>query len=378
VTEAAPPDLVEAAPRPDAGWDALVETAPGGSYCHLAGWGTIMEDVLGHEVLFLHARGREGALEGVLPLVRVRSRLFGHFLVSMPFLNYGGPVGSPEARRALAGWALAAAEGSGADLLELRIRLGGEVGEGSGPGDRDAGAVGAPSGAGVGGGQAEDGRGLVVTGRKVTVILPLPDDPEVLWKDVLRSKIRSQVRRPMKEGLEARFGVDQVEPFYRVFARNMRDLGTPVLPRELFRALPGVFGDRVSFCVVYREGEPVAGGCGFLAAGEFEITWASALREHSKAAPNMLLYWRMMEHAIERGASAFNFGRCTPDTGSHRFKQQWGGEDVPLPWAAWSPDGHLATPNPEEGKYARAIAIWQRLPVGLTRLIGPPLARRIP
>ncbi|MEX0843196.1 MAG: FemAB family XrtA/PEP-CTERM system-associated protein [Gemmatimonadota bacterium] len=348
--EAAPPDLVEAASRPDVGWDAFVEATPGGSYCHLSGWGTIMNEVLGHEVLFLHARGREGALKGVLPLVRVRSRLFGHFLVSMPFLNYGGPLGSLEARRALAEWALAAAEGSGADLLELRARPGGEVEEG----------------------------GLVVTGRKVTVVLPLPDDPEVLWKDGLRSKIRSQVRRPMKAGLEARFGPDQVEPFYRVFARNMRDLGTPVLPRKLFQALPGVFGDRVSFCVVYREGEPVAGGCGFLAAGEFEITWASALREHSKAAPNMLLYWRMMEHAIERGASAFNFGRCTPDTGSHRFKQQWGGEDVPLPWAAWSPDGRLATPNPEEGKFARAISIWQKLPVGLTRLIGPPLARRIP
>ena len=369
------------------GWDDLVERTPGGSYCHLQAWRTVMEDVLGHECAYLCA-WREGdgasegggvsesggasqaggvspadeALEGILPLVSVRSRLFGSYLVSMPFLNYGGPVGTPEARQALARAALERARTSKVDLLELRDR-----------------------GGGVGGGEAEARPhlddlldDLTVTGRKITVILPLPDDPEVLWKETLRSKVRSQVRRPMKEGLEARFGADQVEPFYEVFAENMRDLGTPVLPLELFQALPGAFGERVRFCVVYREGEPVAAGCGFRCADEFEITWASALRAHSRAAPNMLLYWRMMERAVEEGARAFNFGRCTPDTGSHRFKSQWGGDDHPLPWAVWSPNDTLATPNPEESRWALAVKAWQKLPVGLTRWLGPPLARRIP
>ncbi len=356
---------IEEVAQPGAEWDALVESAPGGTYCHLAGWRTVMSEVLGHSCQYLEAR--EGTkLLGVLPLVAVRSRLFGRFLVSMPFLNYGGPLGTTPARQALTHEALKRARAEGVDLLELRDR-----GLQADPGQEAASTVERPS-------LDEFAGDLELTHRKVSVLLPLPQDPEVLWTEVFRSKVRSQVRRPMKEGLEARFGAGQVESFYEVFSVHMRDLGTPVLPRSLFHALPRVFGEQVRFCVVYREAEPVAAGCGFFCAGEFEITWAAALREHSRVAPNMLLYWRMMEEAIEGGAKAFNFGRCTPDTGSHRFKRQWGGDDVPLPWAAWSSDGNLSTPNPEQARYAAAVGLWQKLPVALTRFLGPPLARRIP
>ena len=353
-------------------WDAFVEGAEGSSYCHLSGWFTAMADGLGHRPIPLQARNGTGQLKGVLPLVRVQSRLFGDYLVSMPFLNYGGPLGSVEARALLTREALELARGWGVDLLELRCRS-----------PRQLTSL-FQSAEDVQGEEetlmkdGDSGHALTVTGRKVSVVLPLPDDPKTLWTDGLRSKVRSQVRRPMKEGLEARFGIDQIGAFYHVFAANMRDLGTPVLPRRLFDALPVAFGDRVRFCVVVRNGEPVAAGCGFRSGTEFEITWASSLREHSRVAPNMLLYWSMMERAIQSGERHFNFGRCTPGTGSHRFKRQWGGEDVRLPWGAWAPDGRLATPNPEEGRYARAIALWRRLPVKLTRWLGPPLARRIP
>ncbi len=409
------PLRIQEVKEPGPKWDRLVESTVGGTYCHLAGWWIVMSQVLGHRCHYLEAwqrdgvgrgfewggrgnrrggdeeggeegGGREGTLVGLLPLVSVRSRLFGKYLVSMPFLNYGGPLGGREARTLLAREALTRAKEMGVDLLELRDRSGEATG-GGGEAKEAADVVGTQeasetdeAGATEESHPSLDGMDpeLELTHRKVSVVLPLPDDPEVLWKDVLRSKVRSQVRRPMKEGLEARFGPDQVEAFYEVFSVHMRDLGTPVLSRELFEALPRVFGERVRFCVIYRDGAPVAAGCGFHCRGEFEITWASALRDHARVAPNMLLYWRMMEAAIEGGARAFNFGRCTPDTGSHRFKRQWGGEDLPLPWAAWSPRGELATPNPDQGKYQAAVALWQRLPVPLTRILGPPLARRIP
>jgi serine/alanine adding enzyme len=348
-----PPTLtVDVDARPGEAWDAFAEASPDGSFCHWSGWHPIIAEVMGGEPLYLAARDREGALAGILPLVGVESLLFGRYLVSMPFLNYGGPLGSTAAREALARAAREAAEERGADLLELRSRS---------ASDDEASAA-----------------GLRLNRRKVTVVLPLPDDPEVLWTDGLRSKVRSQVRRPMKEGLETRFGPEEVGAFYHVFERHMRDLGTPVLPRRLFQSLPAVFEDRVRFAAVYRDGVPVAGGCGFLHGSEFEMTWASSLREHSRAAPNMLLYWRMMERAIEDGATAFNFGRCTPGSGTHRFKSQWGGEDEPLDWMVWSPGEATATPNPEQGRYGLAVRLWRKVPVGVARVLGPPLARRIP
>jgi serine/alanine adding enzyme len=348
--------------HPGSEWDDCVRDA-GGTFCHLAGWHHVMAEVMGREPLYLGARDERGRLVGVLPLVSVRSVLFGHYLVSMPYLNYGGPLGPPGARRLLSRAALERARSHEVDLLELRSRPA---------------PPGGPARNGAPGGDVAEVPGLSVNERKVTVLLRLPDDPEVLWKEGLRSKVRSQVRRPMKEGLEVRFGTEQVGPFYQVFARNMRDLGTPVLPRRLFEALPSVFADAVRFACVYRHGEAVAAGCGFRFGGEFEITWASSLREHSRLAPNMLLYWRMMEKAIEDGAEVFNFGRCSPGGGTHRFKRQWGGEDELLPWVVWSGDGADATPNPDESRYRLATRVWRRLPLPVASALGPHLARRIP
>src|SRR5690606_32926471 len=96
--------------------------------------------------------------------------------------------------------------------------------------------------------------------RKVTVLLPLPEDTEALWRDTFRAKLRSQIRRPIKEGMETRVGPEQLLPFYEVFSRNMRALGTPVLPRAFFERLARVFADEVVFAATYHQGIPVAGG----------------------------------------------------------------------------------------------------------------------
>ncbi|HSM60251.1 MAG TPA: FemAB family XrtA/PEP-CTERM system-associated protein [Longimicrobiales bacterium] len=333
----------DAGPR----WDARVRALDGSTLAHPWGWREVMEDVLGHETLYLHAVDDAGATAGVLPLVHVKSRLFGDYLLSMPFLSYGGPLGPEAARGALAARAVEEARARGVDLMELRARA--RV-----PGD------------------------LAVSDRKLTVLLPLVDSAETLWEKGLRAKVRSQVRRPMKEGMTARFGPELVEPFYDVFAHTMRDLGTPVLGKRFFERLVRVFPDEVVFAVVEHRGAAAAAGCGFLWNGELEITWAGARRELSRQAPNMLLYWSLMEEAICRGAHTFNFGRCSPGSGTHRFKRQWGGEDVPLPWAQWSPTGVAATPSPDGARYRLATAVWSRLPVPLTRALGPLLSRSLP
>jgi serine/alanine adding enzyme len=332
----------------NAEWDRSVGETPESSFTHLAGWREIMTGVMGNECVYLAARDADGALAGTLPLVRVKSRLMGHYLVSMPFLNYGGPLGSPAARSALARHAAELARESGADLLELRSR------------HRVA-------------------TELRVTERKVLVLLPLPADPDTLWADRFPSKLRSQIRRPQKDGLVARFGVDQLPAFYRVFARHMRDLGTPVLPRAFFESVARAFPEHVRFGVVYSGDAPCAAGCGFAWKEEFEMTWASSLLEYKRSAPNMLLYWTFMEQAIADGMTTFNFGRSSPGTGPHRFKRQWGGHDVPLPWLQWSPGAMSATPTPDGSSLFRtATALWKRVPVGLASRLGPYLARKIP
>jgi FemAB-related protein (PEP-CTERM system-associated) len=327
-------------------WDAYVRAAPHSTFCHLAGWREIMSDVLGHEFFSLVARDDAGTWQGVLPFVRVKSPLFGHFLVSMPFLNAGGAIGGEHAVAALLDWSLVEARRSGADLLELRSRI-------------------PVSG------------GLRRSDRKITVHRVLPPDWESLWKS-FPAKLRSQIRRPQKEGFDVRFGLDQREAFYDVFSRDMRSLGTPVLPGALFERIATVFPREVEFGVVYRGEQPIAAGCGFVWRNEFEMVWASSLREYRRQAPNMLLYWSFMQRMIARGIGVFDFGRCTPGGNTHAFKRQWGGTDVGLPWAQWSRGEVTATPSPARPIFRAAAACWRHLPLAVANRLGPMIAARIP
>jgi len=305
-----------------------------------------MRDALGHSALYLAATQNDGTIAGVLPLVRVKSALFGHYLVSMPFLNYGGPLGTPEAMRALTTYAVEQASRDRVKMLELRSRT-------------------------------ELPLDLPVSHRKITVVLDIPaGGADALWKG-FDAKVRSQVRRPQKEGVVVRFGPDQVAPFFEVFSHHMRDLGTPTQSRKLFESIARQFPDDATFGCAYLNDVPVACGCGFRWDNEFEITWASSLRAHNKISPNMILYWEFMQRAANAGVTLFNFGRCTPNGGTHKFKRQWGARDEQLWWYEQRATG-ASTPAEAQGAYGWGPRIWQKLPLPIANALGPHVVRFIP
>jgi FemAB-related protein (PEP-CTERM system-associated) len=330
-------------------WDAFVESAPAAHAYQLSGWGTVIEQSFGQRIYSLLSEGPGGAIDGVLPLARLKSRLFGDFLVSLPYLNYGGPCAlSPEVEAALVREATDVARRERVDYLELRLT-------------------------------AAAGFGLQVKASKVAMRLPLPSDGDTLWTS-LGSKLRNQVNRPIKEGMVARIGgEDELDSFHRVFSVNMRDVGTPVYGRKFFLNVLRQFPHSARICTVYHQDQPVASGfvCGF--RDTLEIPWASALRSANRLAPNMLLYWSVLKYACESGYKTFDFGRSSPDAGTYRFKEQWGAAPVPLYWHYWLPSGAaLPQLNPANPKYQMAINVWKHLPIGLTRLIGPAIVRNIP
>lgn len=326
-------------------WDTFARTQAGFTHFHRYGWRGVIASVFGHECVYLAARDERGGLHAVLPLVRVKSVLFGHFLVSMPFVNYGGPLGGEPGIRALVDHATRIAKAGKVKLLELRS---------STPLPID----------------------LPVSHRKVTVLLDLQPTADATFRR-FDAKLRSQVRRPQKEGVTTAFGREQVEPFFAVFSRHMRDLGTPTLPRRFFNAIADAFPDDAWFACAYLRGKPVAAGCGFRFGSEFELTWASSLREHNREAPNMLLYWSLMERAVSAGVTTFNFGRCTPGTGTHRFKLQWGGREAPLWWYGLSHQS-VTTPSPNDSAYRWGPRLWRHLPASVATALGPGIVRYIP
>lgn len=328
-------------------WDAFATRQHGFTHFHRAGWREVISRVFGHECPYLAAYNANGELAGILPLVRVRSAVFGHYLVSMPFVNCGGPIGTDIAVRALADEAVALARGDKVRLLEMRSRVPLDI-------------------------------GLPVSHRKITVLLPLPRTKELLFKD-FDQNLRRKIRKRQKIGVTVSFGHDLVEPFFSVFAHNMRDLGTPTHSLSFFREIANQFANDCWFACAYLDGKPVAAGCGFTFGNEFEMTWASSLREYNQQAPNLLLYYACMERAIEEGLTQFNFGRCTPGSGTHRFKMQWGGaHEEPLWWYDFAASRGVTTPSPDEGAFSWGPHIWKRLPVSLATRIGPSIVRYLP
>lgn len=337
--------ITEATDNDAEAWNRFVEQHEQGSTFHRWEWRGVYTGVYGHESPYLMARDGD-ALVGVLPLVRVKSLVFGHYLVSLPFVSYGGPLGTAAAQRALT--ARAAELGKSAKLVELRSRVPIET-------------------------------ALTPVARKITVVLDVvPNDYGATLKR-FDSKLRSQVRRGEKEGIVVKFGREHAADYHRVFTEHMRDLGSPAHGLHFFERLADALGDRAWIGVAYLGTEPVAAGFAIENGAEVEISWASALRRYQKISPNMALYGAFIRRTCERGFNAFNFGRCTEGSGTHHFKQQWGGRDEPLPWYQQHDRRTVAVPpNAESGGYGAAVRIWQRLPLVVTNSLGARLIRGIP
>ena len=282
-------------------WNEYVHSHADATVDHLFEWRDIFTSVFGHDCTYL-AAVRDGCVVGVLPLVKFRSRLFGRFVVSLPFLNYGGLLTSDApAATALTVRAKELTRAFGGTHLELRHV------------DR----------------QCTD---LPFRSHKLALTRALPQSADTLWT-TLDKKVRNQIRKAQKEGLVAvEGGAALVDDFYRVFAENMRDLGTPVYSRRLFVEVLRRFPEQARVTVVRCEGRPVAASVVMHWRGVVLVPWASSLKHYRQRCPNMLLYWSMMESAIAAGAQQFDFGRSSPGSGTHAFKLQWGATERPLHW----------------------------------------------
>lgn len=329
-------------------WDAFVGAHPDASGYHAWRWRRVFEEAFGHDTMYLAAR-EDGRIVGVLPLVLFRSPLFGRFAVSLPFVNYGGVCARDAAvRRLLVEHAAKAAGTRRLSHVELRHT-------------------------------ARQLPELPARQHKVGMCLSLEREASRAW-DGLDRKVRNQVRKAEKSGLTARIGGKELlRRFYTVFARNMRDLGTPVYSFRFFETIVSTFPDTTRVFLVDHGDVTVAGAIGLTYRDVFEVPWASSLREYRSQCPNNLLYWRIIEHAIETGRTTLDFGRSTPNEGTYQFKQQWGAQPQPLHWE-YLLVGRADMPNlsPANPRFSGAIAIWSRLPLPLTNWIGPRIVRSIP
>ena len=324
-------------------WNEFVRAQPDGTFFHLAEWGTAIQRAFGHPVYYLVARdGQE--IKGVLPLGRVRSRLFGDTLISVPFGVYGGILAAEElAREKLTQAAQDLAARLGVDCLELRNRA-----------------------------RMHDDwphKDLYVTFRR-----EMDPDPESNLKRIPRRQ-RAMVRRGIKAGLTSVIE-ENTDHFYPMYAESVRNLGTPVFSRRLFDTLRETFPDDCQVLTVFNEGRPVSSVMSFFFRNEVLPYYGGGTAEARAVAANDFMYWELMRRACEQGVQIFDFGRSKRETGSYRFKKHWGFEAQPLYYEC-SLVRARAIPevNPLNPKYALFVRTWKRLPLGVANTLGPLISK---
>jgi len=328
-------------------WDSYLQGHRANTIFHDPRWGLVMQEAYSNRPFYLTAR-RDNSIVGILQLVLQKSLLFGTHLSSLPYFDVSGILADDAAAaEALLAEAASLRTETGTQWVELR--------------------------------QTEPLPGeLACRDDKITLRLPLPGDPEALW-DTFSPKVRNQIRKPKKEGLtlhgECNVTLDE---FHAVYVRNMRDLGSPPHSKRFFEVIRAHFGDAVRLFSVKQDDTPLAASFTLTDTRAMRLPWAASDWRFRKLGANMLLYWGMLKEGCERGAPRFDFGRSTRDSGTYRFKKQWGAEEVPLYWQYLLAPGQ-GTPDvrPDSRKYRLMVGCWQWLPVCVAQSIGPHIIAKV-
>ena len=326
-------------------WDAFVTACPSATFFHRAGWQRIIEGSLGHKTYFLYAENDPGDIIGVLPLVYIRSMLFGRSLTSTAFCVYGGPaVSTPEAATALTARAVEIGKRIGANHIEYRSRMPGQEGW-------------------------RVNSSLYVTFRKT-----IEADPEKNMLAIPR-KQRAMVRKGITLGLASEVDAN-VDRLHAIYAESVKNLGTPVFPKKYFAALQQEFGPDCEVLTVRHGATPVSSVMSFFFRDEVLPYYGGGTTAARAVAANDWMYWEVMRRAAERGCRLFDFGRSKVGTGAFSFKTHWGFEPQPLHYQYLLLRGDsLPENNPLNPKFKIFIAAWRRLPLPVANLVGPWIAR---
>ena len=326
-------------------WDSYVWNHPDAVAYHQFAWGRAVKNAYGFDPTYLIAEDA-GRVVGVLPLVLMKVPFLGKKYVSLPYCDLGGVLSNDAViADRLIHFSVESAHDANARTLELRSSATDECSS---------------------------------TFNKVCMVLRLPESSDQLMAG-FKAKLRSQVKKPVKDGLTAEMGgLDLLDEFYRIVAINMRDLGSPVHSKTWYREVLKAYRENARVGLVrLANGTAVGAGLILLHKQVVSIPWASTLRDYNRYNPNMLLYWRFLSFAADNGYHFFDFGRSTLGEGTYKFKEQWGAGPIPLSWHQVLPQVSKDTPRHEKTGSAslrdHLECLWRQMPVPLATTLGSRL-----
>lgn len=324
-------------------WDDFVSEEKFGSFFHLSKWKTFYEDFFDLETFYFFAHCA-GKIVGILPAARVKSYLFGDAIISTPFCVYGGVIGTSQAKILLINKIKEIATELNVDYIELR--------------------------------QQEN---FIQEGWAQNIYVyfkkKIASDEENL-KEIPR-KQRAIIRKSLKNELTHKTQ-NNVDDFYHLYSTSVRNLGTPVQHKIYYKSLLDYFPDNTNILTVFHKKIAISSVLNFYYKNEVLPYYGGGGEEARHLKANDFMYWALMCEASKQGVETFDFGRSKINSGSYRFKKHWGFEPTPLYYSIL-PIKTTAMPdlNPTNKKYQLMIQTWKKLPLQISQIIGPFIAKSL-
>jgi len=327
-------------------WDNYVLNHSSGTVFHLTAWKKVIEKSFGHKSTYLIAENNN-RICGIFPIFEIKSLLFGHYFISIPFAEIGGALAdNANIEKTLIKKASEITDTSSAQYLEIRNRK--EL-----PGLKT--------------------KSLYYNFRKEISI----DHEENLL--AIPRKSRAMVRNAIKKGLTSETGHHLLSEFYQILSLNYHRLGTPIFPKKFFKNFLLGYKENADILVVKtKEGKLAAAVLFFIYKDQMVPFYAGSDFTYRRLGPNDFMYWELMKLAVEKKCTIFDYGRSKEGTGSFSFKKHWGFKPKPLAYQYHlSKAKDLPNLSPANPKYQKKIETWRKMPLALTKFIGPFIAKNL-
>ena len=332
---------------------------------HTLEYKKFIEEAFETEYILLAAQDGE-KIKTILPVVKIKSKLFGNKMISSAYLEYGGFAGEEEG----VGEILDFIGKGNSKYGYLEIRGGEECF------DEILSAK------------------LIKKNLYKRFVLELGPEEKV-WKGIQHSK-RKAINRALRNVEVKEVPLAGLDEFYKLYLRNMKRFGSPPYAKKYFESFyrnivdvgqgkiygayikdekslstSGLQQDTQCF-----EGKLVAALLGFCYRDRIHIVIAVSDERFREHRPNDAVHWEFIKWGCEKDYKWFDFGRVREESGQFEYKRKWGPKLLGLPsyFMLW---GKKEIPEVDPSGYGLAVKMWKKMPLWFTKLVGPRLRKEL-
>lgn len=314
---------------------------------HTPAFHQFISKAFGVPVFCLAALDDQKEIKAILPVVDISSLLLGKKVISMGYLEYGGFAGDPAYVPEILEH-LTAKYGSSYSFLEIR--------------------------GGITSFSEQLEKLLVKQPLYKRFILPLRSSEEV-WQGIQKSK-RKAIKKALKDVEVKDIPAEELNSFYGLYCRNMKEFGSPPYSRDYFK----IFYDKIVFpglgkiVGAYHQGRLVAALLGFCYQDKVHILIAVSDPRFQEFRSNDAVHWHLIDWACRQGYRVFDFGRVREHSGQYEYKAKWGGtvQELPSYFLLWQ---KKEVPLVDPTQHQFLVNVWRKLPLGVTKVLGPRLRK---